>query len=180
MRKQDVQSPSGHYHIKAHYEHQAHVLLIFTVFSWLWLCGSPTSCFIAVLLKASHLSSSHQTLNHLNLIFSSPSHFVTQLFVRPQSTLPSSPSEQDGLSADTKETSGWCHVVWLLFQNWHQMGGKREISSFFPEYDPKYLAPLTEPLLLQLPLSVLEHRCLFSQQQKLPLSSQISRAGVFT
>lgn len=41
------------------------------------------------------------------------------------------------LSVDTNETSGWCHVIQLLFEDWHQW---RENISFFPEYDPKFLA----------------------------------------
>lgn len=51
------------------------------------------------------------------------------------------PSAWDGLSADTKETSGWCHVTELPFQDWHQWG---ESFSFFPECDPKVLAPRCE------------------------------------
>lgn len=70
-----------------------------------------------------------------------PTHPLTDCALAPPCLLLFRPSVWDGLSADTKETSGWCHVTQLPFQGWHQWG---ESFSFFPEYDPKVLAPLCE------------------------------------
>lgn len=56
----------------------------------------------------------------------------------------------DSLSADTKETSGWCHVVRLLFQDWHQLG--RELLILSSEW-PNIFGFCTHTSCSDLPLS---------------------------
>lgn len=142
-----MRSSSGWSDIKTYYEHQAHVLHIFYYFFLaLATLQSPTSClnpklthwtapplFWYCFIWLTHTKS--LTCHHLNLIFSSLSHFSSTFLKHITYRSWNSQSEE------TKETSGWCHVVRSPFQDWNQWG---ETSSFFPEYYPRFLAPLTE------------------------------------
>lgn len=156
-----------HHHVKPLNKHSAHVLHVFTTFSSvLWLHhGNPTARFIPALLNPPTpptlgnalspimLPLTAAQISSLNFYYEMSSRLIA-LSTPSSSTYPLTdcahappclplfrPSAWDGLSADTKETSGWCHVTQLPLQDWHQWG---ESLSFFPEYDPKVLAPLCE------------------------------------
>lgn len=77
----------------------------------------------AFLPRCLHLSHSFQSLI---LLFR---HILTSTLLpflpKSSSAIPTppnpvSPSVWDGLSADTAETAGWCHVAGLLFKGWYQ------------------------------------------------------------